>query len=230
MKPKPLFTQFHSKQTPNTIHFLLLASAVMLFTSLGLSQGANRYAEKHPQEILVKNLFPINGKDIIKGYAFFVAVESHVDKAIKTILSDEIAEIDLATDLSKGSNGMVISGEMMEDGKTTLMMNPHLPMYGLASMFEAHLVSNEGLNIHGAILHGGVSCFLGVNENLAWTSTTNNIDKNDTYQLEINPENKLQYSVDGKWLTLTEKKQKLKAKILGVLIRKCIPVFMVPPS
>lgn len=181
-------------------------------------QGANRYAEKHPKEVVLKNLFPINGKDIIKAYALFVAIESHVDKTIKTILSDKVAEVDLATDLSKGSNGMVISGEMMEDGKTTLMMNPHLPMYGLASMFEAHMVSNEGLNIHGAIVHGGVSCFLGVNENLGWTSTTNNIDKNDTYQLEINPANKLQYNVDGEWLILTEKKQKLKVKILGAVV------------
>lgn len=182
-------------------------------------QGANRYAELHPKEVLVKNVFPITPQDVLQGYAFFIAIESHVDKALKEILNEEkITSKEIATDLSKGSNGMVLSGDKMTTGMTTLMMNPHLPMYGLGSLFEAHLVSEEGLNIHGAVWHGGVSCLLGVNENLGWTSTTNNIDKNDTYLLEMHESDPLKYTIDGKWYDLEMKKQKLKVKLLGMNI------------
>ncbi len=182
-------------------------------------QGVNHYADQHPKEVFIKKLFPITPKDVLQGYAFFIAIESHVDKALKYIFNEEkITSQEIATDLSKGSNGMVISGNKMTSGKTTLMMNPHLPMYGLGSLFEAHLVSEEGLNIHGAVWHGGVSCLLGVNENLGWTSTTNNVDKNDTYVLEMHEKNPLLYKNDGNWLDLEMKKQKLKVKILGITI------------
>ncbi len=182
-------------------------------------QGVNYYAKQNPKEVLMKKIFPITPKEVLQGYAFFIAIESHMDKAIGDILKEEkITSQTIATDLSKGSNGMVISGKLMQSGKTTLMMNPHLPMYGLGSLFEAHLVSKEGLNIHGAVWHGGVSCLLGVNEYLGWTSTTNDVDKNDTYVLEMHPKNKLEYTIDGYWLELEEKKQKLKVKVLGIPI------------
>lgn len=182
-------------------------------------QGVNRYAEQHPKEVLMKKIFPMTPFDVLQGYAFFIAIESHVDKALKEILNEEkITSKEIATDLSKGSNGMVISGRKMTTGKTTLVMNPHLPMYGLGSLFEAHLVSEEGLNIHGAVWHGGVSCLLGVNENLGWTSTTNNVDKNDTYVLEMHDKDPLLYKNDGNWLALEMKKQKLKVKVLGITI------------
>ncbi len=182
-------------------------------------QGVNYYATHNPKEVLMKNIFPITPKEVLQGYAFFIAIESHMDKAIGDILKEEkITSQTIATDLSKGSNGMVISGKLIQSGKTTLMMNPHLPMYGLGSLFEAHLVSKEGLNIHGAVWHGGVSCLLGVNEFLGWTSTTNDVDKNDTYVLEMHPKNKLEYTIDGYWLELEEKKQKLKVKVLGIPI------------
>ena len=196
-------------------------------------QGVNHYAELNPSQVILKNIFPITPKDVLQGYAFFIAIESHVDKALQEIFDEEkITSKELATDLSKGSNGMVLSSQKMTSGKTTLMMNPHLPMYGLGSLFEAHLVSEEGLNIHGAVWHGGVSCLLGVNENLGWTSTTNNVDKNDTYILEMHPKKKNLYTIDSTWFELEVKKQKLKVKILGIKIpvRKKMYTSVIGPT
>ena len=182
-------------------------------------QGVNHYAKQYPKKVILKNVFPLTPKDVLQGYAFFIAIESHVDKALQEIFDEKkITSKEIATDLSKGSNGMVIASQKMTSGKTTLMMNPHLPMYGLGSLFEAHLVSEEGLNIHGAVWHGGVSCLLGVNEYLGWTSTTNNVDKNDTYILEMHPKKKNRYTIDSTWFDLEVKKQKLKVKILGINI------------
>ncbi|WP_448980029.1 penicillin acylase family protein, partial [Klebsiella pneumoniae] len=112
-----------------------------------------------------------------------------------------------------GSNAFAFNSAKTTDGDVYLDINAHQPLEGPVAFYEAHLCSEEGWNILGANFPGAPSILHGVNENLGWAHTVNNPDKLDVYQLEINPNNKLQYKFDGNWETLEEKSAPLKVKI-----------------
>lgn len=117
-----------------------------------------------------------------------------------------------------GSNAYAFNSGKTKDGNTYLNINAHQPLDGPVSWYEAHLCSNEGWNISGALFPCSPVVLLGCNENLGWAHTVNNPDKLDVYQLEINPANKLQYKFDNEWLTLEEKQVKLHVKMAGIPI------------
>ena len=60
---------------------------------------------------------------------------------------------------------------------------------GWYSWYEAHLISDEGLNILGGTFPGGMVIFHGVNEHLGWAHTVNHADFSDVYKLTMHPDN-----------------------------------------
>ncbi len=176
------------------------------------AQAMNAYAEKFPKEILNKKLFPVEGKDVIKGYVMALTLLSGVQNDLGRIISGSIG---LYENAPLGSNAIAVNSNKTQDGQTYLAINPHQPLEGPYSWYEAHLVSEEGLNVMGATLFGGMHVFVGANENLAWTHTVNHPDFTDVYKLEMHKTEKYKYFFDGKWETLQEEKVKLKVKIFG---------------
>jgi acyl-homoserine-lactone acylase len=176
--------------------------------------GVNAYAELHPKEVLLDALFPITGQDVIVGYLLGNLEVSHAGQDLAKILNGTILK-DLNSDVSKGSNAIAISKRITTDDKTYLAINAHQPLEGWYSWYEAHLISEEGLNILGGTFAGGICIFHGANENLAWAHTVNHADFSDVYQLEMNPENDNQYKFDGEWLDLTKKKYTSWLKVVG---------------
>ena len=83
-----------------------------------------------------------------------------------------------------------------------MAINTHQPLDGPVSWYEAHLCSEEGTNILGALFAGSPSVLIGVNENLGWAHTVNLPDKTDVFVLEMHPEKKLKYRVDDQYLDL----------------------------
>jgi acyl-homoserine-lactone acylase len=191
----------------------------------GYCEGFNAFAKTHPKEVLEKRSFPITPKDVIGYSVLQLAVGCGVDEALKKIyggnvdLAFDVEEMEPETsnafDTPQGSNAFAFNSKKTADGKVYLAINTHHPLEGQVAWYEAHLSSEQGWNIVGALFPGSPVIFTGVNENLAWTHTVNHPDRLDIYQLEINPENKLQYKVDGKWLTLEEDVIKLKVKVPG---------------
>ena len=100
------------------------------------------------------------------------------------------------TNLPSGSNAFAISSSRTKDGQTYLAINSHQPLEGLFSWYEAHLVSDEGMNILGGTFPGGMNVFLGTTPNLGWACTLNSPDLDDVYKLEMNPKHRLQYKFD----------------------------------
>ena len=178
--------------------------------------GANAYAATHPKEILIKGLFPIDGKDLIKSYVFAIALLADVPENLARIVPGTISLFE--ENLPEGSNAFALNSNKTADGHTYLAINPHQPLQGPYSWYEAHLVSEEGLNVLGSTLVGGMHISVGTNENLAWTHTVNHADFTDVYKLQMHPSNKLQYMYDRKWETLKMEKVKLKVKLLGLKI------------
>ena len=80
--------------------------------------------------------------------------------------------------------------------------------------YEAHLISEEN-NVYGGLFPGSPVILLGHNESIAWGHTVNGPDLVDVFELEINPQNKNQYKVDGQWLQLERAVAPIEVKLAG---------------
>ena len=67
----------------------------------------------------------------------------------------------------------------------------------------------------GGLFPGSPFVFVGFNENIAWGFTVNKPDLSDSYLLKVNPDNKDQYLLDGKWENFTIETLELPVKIFG---------------
>lgn len=174
-------------------------------------QGLNAYANQHKEEILIKKIFPVTDKDILRTYTLIGCFLTHIDGPVKKIVEGKFDDKPLPV----GSNAYAVNSIKSVDGNTYLAINPHQPMDGPFSFHEAHLCSEEGLNIIGAFFPIGTSIFMGNNESLGWGMTFNEYDLVDTYKLKMHPSKKLMYEFDGEWKTLEKRKMKLKVKLWG---------------
>jgi len=175
----------------------------------GYAQGINRFAELHPELVKVKGTFPVNVKDILKSYVVIMSFLTDASGALDKIYNGKLDE--LKTGL--GSNAFALNSTKSTDGGTYLCINPHLQMTGSFSFYEAHITSNEGLNMSGSLFLGGTSIYMGNNENLGWGMTWNHFDQGDIYKLKMHPKKKNTYEYDGKWKKLEIKKTILHVKI-----------------
>jgi acyl-homoserine-lactone acylase len=181
----------------------------------GYVQGINAFAAKHKDQVIVKGLFPMTTEDVLVTYVMVLSAMTDVAGAMGKIYSGELDSLDLK---GLGSNAFAINSKKSEDGSTMLCTNPHMQMSGTFSFYEAHLESEEGLKMHGALFQGGTSIFMGNNENLGWGMTWNYFKQGDIYRLEMHPKKKHVYKYDDEWLKLDVEKAKLKVKIKGLTI------------
>jgi len=183
----------------------------------GYCQGINAFAESHKKEIRVRGSFPINPKDVIGGSMFALSALIGVPDAVGNIVNGTFDK-DEKSKLPYGSNAFAFNSNATNDGSTMLCINPHQPVTGAFSWYEAHLCSEEGMNIHGAMFPGGGTIFLGSNENLGWSHTFNHLDLVDVFQLEMHPKKKHTYKFNGKWRKLEKRPVWLKVKLGKIVI------------
>lgn len=179
----------------------------------GYAQGLNAYAAWHPKEVLLNGVFPIEGKDLVYGNVFAACIVSGGHVEVAKILKGDYD----GGSTWMGSNAMAFSPQKTDDGSTILVVNPHQPMEGPFSWYEAHLCSNEGLNILGGLFPGGPSVFLGTNENLGWAHTVNKLDLVDVFKLKMSDDKKRMYQFDGEWFELERKLTFLKVRVNSLL-------------
>ena len=182
------------------------------------AEGINRYAKENPNEVLVPELFPITEKKMIRYAQLQLFISSKGDKWVSRIINNKLSFNFSKKEQYKGSNTFAFNSAKTKDGNTYLAINTHQPLEGPVSWYEAHLCSEEGTNIIGALFAGSPNILIGANENLAWAHTVNQPDKTDVFALEMNPNAKLQYRVDDAYFTLEEKKASLQYKLLGIPI------------
>ena len=178
--------------------------------------GLNSYAREHPDEVFVEDLFPVNEKKMMRYAQLQLFISSNGDKWVSNIIDNKLSYDFSKEEQYKGSNTFAFNSIKTKDGSTYLAINTHQPLDGPVSWYEAHLCSEEGTNILGALFAGTPNILIGTNENLAWAHTVNQPDKTDVFALEMHPDKKLQYRVDGTYLKLEEKKAKLRFKLLGI--------------
>ncbi len=188
--------------------------------------GVNQYIEDHPREAY-KGVYPITAKDLIAGFVhktpLFFDVHLHLgdmfnkkpDEINGVFNYDSQAEALKNLRNTKGSNVFAVSPNRSENNNVKLAINSHQPWDGQYAWYEAHLHSKEGWNMVGGLFPGSPVVLVGHNDNLGWGHTVNDPDIVDIYELEVNPDNKYEYKLDGEWKRFRSKNIPIKVKLLG---------------
>jgi acyl-homoserine-lactone acylase len=79
---------------------------------------------------------------------------------------------------STGSNGFAIAPSKTASGNAILYINPHVTFYFRP---EVQMVSEEGLNVYGAVTWGQFFIYQGFNEYCGWMHTSSKVDVADLY-------------------------------------------------
>ena len=182
----------------------------------GYAQGLNSYAEKNPDKVLYKKLFPINPKMMMMYSQLQLFISNQGADWAGRILSNDTQGEYLDQNLT-GSNVIAMNSNKTQSGETFLAINTHQPLEGPTSWYEVHLNSEEGTNIIGTLYPGTPHVLIGVNENLGWSHTVNYPDKTDVFKLRM--KNRRKYIVDGQEYKLEKLKAKINIKILGFPIK-----------
>lgn len=185
----------------------------------GFVQGVNDYAKQHPQELLHKDLFPVTIKDYIAASVLALTVFNGAAESLIGIFNNKVTPAPGLTD-DKGSNSFAIHPLKSATNEAMLVVNAHQPNTGSQAFYEAHLCSEQGLNVLGGVLAGGPVILHGVNEHIGWAHTVNYCDRTDIFQLKTNPLNEDQYWYNGAWKDFEINKIKLHVKGVPIAITK----------
>lgn len=103
-----------------------------------------------------------------------------------------------------GSNGFAVGPSKTASKNAILYINPHVTFY---FRDEVHMISEEGLNVYGAVTWGTFFVYQGFNEHCGWMHTTSYADVADLFKEKIrkNGDSSL-YLNEGKWYTAKTKK------------------------
>ena len=190
--------------------------------------GLNLYASENPDKIM-PGLAPFKAKDVVAGSVFRTPFFYGLDGTLLELFSDD-RMVEMALDPGtgetawtvsdrkapkRGSNAFAVAPSRSTDGSTRLVINSHQPMTGPVAWWEAHMVSEEGLDIQGGMFPGSPMILHGFNRHLGWANTVSEPDLADVYKLVINPDNENQYRLDGKWEDFEIKTAEIKIKIFG---------------
>ena len=99
----------------------------------------------------------------------------------------------------KGSNAIVLGSNATQTGSGMLLGNPHQPWFGVGSFYQVHLTIPGEYDAMGAALKGFPKIAIGFNRDLAWTHTVSVANRFTLFELKLNPDNPLQYEVDGEF-------------------------------
>ena len=99
----------------------------------------------------------------------------------------------------KGSNGIALGRDATQTGSGMLLGNPHQPWYGVGSWYQVHLTIPGEYDAMGAALKGFPKIAIGFNKDMAWTHTVSVANRFTLFELKLNPDDPLQYEVDGEF-------------------------------
>lgn len=199
----------------------------------GYAAGLNAYAARHPEEVRLARLFPVNGRDVATGFVmrspFFFGLDGTLGALVgnkplppekappENYPTTTAPAASTADERPNGSNAFVVAPRRTPDGATRLVSNSHQPWDGPVAWYELVVHSQTGWNFAGAMFPGAPYPLLGHNETLGWTNTVNRPDLIDVYKLKLNAGGD-QYSYDGQWRPLEKRLVWLRAKLWGPFV------------
>lgn len=107
------------------------------------------------------------------------------------------AAMGMPTPEQLGSNAYAVGADASQTSSGILFGNPHFPWQGYERFFMFHLTLPGEYDVMGSALIGLPAPVIGFNQNLAWSHTVSTGTRFTFYELELNPENDMQYLYDG---------------------------------
>ena len=98
-----------------------------------------------------------------------------------------------------GSNTFALAPSKTKSGHSMLLINPHVNLFGLGQRYEAHLVSEEGLNVSGFAMFGTFYIWSGFNQYTGWSHTNSAADFQDVYLEYFDPSDTTLYKYGDKY-------------------------------
>jgi penicillin amidase len=113
----------------------------------------------------------------------------------------------------EGSNMWAVSAPKSASRHTMLFINPHVGFFGGGQRYEAHMHSDEGLNVSGFAILGTPYIRSGHNDHIGWSHTNNYADTADVYIENFDdPKNALAYRYGDGYRTAIEWTDEVKVK------------------
>ncbi|MEM7422372.1 MAG: penicillin acylase family protein [Pseudomonadota bacterium] len=108
-------------------------------------------------------------------------------------------------EMAGASNAWAVDGTRTSSGKPLLSNDPHLWL-SAPSVWHLADIQSPGISAIGGALPGVPGIIIGRNRDLAWGLTTANVDDQDLFVEELNPDNPDQYLLpDGSWADFEER-------------------------
>ena len=192
------------------------------------ADGLNLWALENPGQVR-PNILPVTDEDILSGITWATPFFYRMDGYIQDLFAAEDqpkvspwqqdAKLDLGLpEAVRGSNAFAVAPRRSADQHTRLIVNSHQPFTGPYAWFEAHVVSEDGLNLTGAGFPGTPILTQGVTPHHGWAHTVNRPDLIDIYALEVDqPKKPRQYKLDGEWKDFERSQSKFRVKLFGPL-------------
>lgn len=218
-----LYHLLDARGTAQRRYPLLPADTRALFEAY--ATGLNDFAARHPGEVKLGRLFPVNGLDVATGFAlrqpFFFGLADVIGPLVegKPLRPESGPAIPVTAPRSAaasamplpwgedgalaGSNAFVVAPNK-SGGPSVLVSNSHQPFRGGVAWYELVVESGEGWHFAGANFPGSPFPFLGHNETLGWTNTVNRPDMVDVYRLVLDKSG-TRYKMGERWLPLERK-------------------------
>ncbi len=132
-----------------------------------------------------------------------VARAANPDEALRMLAQLDRTDVDRALERQPvweiGSNAYAVGAEASRGNAGILFGNPHFPWQGPERFYMFHLTLGDGseYDVMGAALHGLPAPVIGFSRDVAWSHTVSTGNRFTVYELELNPDNPLEYVYDG---------------------------------
>ncbi|PLK44227.1 penicillin acylase family protein [Emticicia sp. TH156] len=192
------------------------------------ADGINYYLHKHPQVkpamlTRFKPWFTLLWTD---GSIGAISTADATIAELKNFYAgDKVTYLDAPKDPENqtGSNGFAVGPSKTASGNAILYINPHVTFYFRP---EVHVVSEEGLNVYGAVTWGQFFVYQGFNPYCGWMHTSSAVDVSDLYAEKITQKgNRYFYQYDGRLKPVSEKKITIKYQKDGQLLSRTFTTY-----
>ncbi len=179
-------------------------SANMRAYSAGFVAGYNRFVEDNRENLPracagEKWVRPINELELGRMFIAF-GIRYGAGNFTSGIAAaappgEAVAAVQLDYDVTPGigSNAIALGSDLTKSGKGILFGNPHYPWHGPARFHMIHTTIPGEIDTMGASLLSGSFVAIGFNKDIAWTHTVSTALRLTLFELELNPEEPMQY-------------------------------------
>jgi acyl-homoserine-lactone acylase len=192
------------------------------------ADGINFYLYTHPdtRPLLLKKFKPWYALLWTDGSIGAISTGGLTNVDLQRLYNDTVNnDMSLRAPAEKdftGSNGFAIAPSRTSEHHSLLYINPHVSFYFRP---EVHMVSEQGLNVYGAVTWGQFFIYQGFNEHCGWMHTSSNVDVADVFKEQISGSGVAKtYLYDGQQMPVKSKTVRISYRDGDQLLSKTFPV------